>query len=168
MDFLSDGDIEMSLITFHGFIHGDEVVLARQIEVPQKQATESAKASKATNLQKLLKKIKTSGVEPYFDDAAELIRATMSGYEWPNQSGYTYYFQDTTESGTSSNRAYLSLSVPDGVKGSIVLTLQERAIKASGTSMGCHFPSLGDKSAPAKGIRRSKNRFRCRLEGPRS
>ena len=73
VEFLSTAEIEMSLITFHGFSDGNEVYLAR--EVAQKQFVQSTKISKATNLQKLLRKTKTSGVESYFDKAAGLIRA---------------------------------------------------------------------------------------------
>jgi hypothetical protein len=132
VEFLANADIEMSLITFHGFYQGDEVFLARQIEVAQKQAVQSTKASKAANLQTLLRKISMSGVESYFDRAAVLIREQMSPYEWPNQSGYSYSLQDTTESGTVSNRAYLSISIPDGPVGAIILSIQERAIIAAG------------------------------------
>jgi len=132
VEFLANGDIEMSLITFHGFNGGSEVFLARQIEVAQKDIADSSKASKATNLQKLLKRIKTSGVESYFDKAASLIRSVMNPYEWPNQTGYSYYLPVTTESGTLSNRTYLSISIPDNPPGSMILTLQERAIIAAG------------------------------------
>ena len=66
-----------------------------QIEVVSKQTAQSGKASKAANLQKLIRKIKACEVESYFDKAAALIRSETSAYEWPNQTGYSYYFPDT-------------------------------------------------------------------------
>jgi hypothetical protein len=151
VEFLANGDIEMSLITFHGFNVGSEVFLARQIEVAQKQIADSSKASKATNLQKLLKRIKTSGVESYFDKAASLIRSALSPYEWPNQTGYSYFLPDTTESGTPSNRAYLSISIPDNPPGSMILTLQERAIIAAGQEWAATSPAWGSRAIQRKG-----------------
>ena len=150
-EFLANGDIEMSLITFQGFNNGDEVFLARQIEVAQKEPPQSPKASKATNLQKLLKKIKTSGVETYFDEAASLIRAELNPYEWPNQSGYSYSLRDVTETGSASNLAYVSISIPDNPPGSMILTLQERAVKAAGQAWATISQAWGARVVPRKG-----------------
>jgi hypothetical protein len=148
VDFLADGGVEMSLITFHGFNDGDRVFLARQVEVAQKQTPVS---TKETNLQKLLRRIKTSGVETYFGKAAEIIRTTMSSNEWPNQTGFAYYMQDTTESGNPSNRVYLSISIPDNAKGSIILTLQERATKAAGQEWPSISQGWGTRVIQRKG-----------------
>jgi hypothetical protein len=133
VEFLTNGDVEISLITFHGFGEGNNTYLARQIEVAQRQQEQSTKASKAINLQKLLRRVEAAGVNSFFDHAAGIFRAELNNpYEWPNQSGYTYYLQDITESGTPSNRAYVSLSIPDNSHGSLLLTLQERAALAAG------------------------------------
>jgi Endonuclease NucS len=150
VEYLADGDIEMSLITFYGFNQGDEVFLARQIEIAQKEPSQS-KASKSANLQRLLKKIKASGVESYFDEAATLIRSETGAYQWPNQTGYSYYFADTTESGTLSNRAYLSISIPDNAQGSMIFTLQERAIIAAGPEWSDIASSWGAKVVKRRG-----------------
>jgi hypothetical protein len=151
VEYLADGDIEMSLITFYGFNQGDEVFLARQIEIAQKEPSQSAKASKSANLLRLLKKIKASGVESYFDEAAALIRSETGAYQWPNQTGYSYYFADTTESGKLSNRAYLSISIPDNAQGSIVLTLQERAVVAAGSEWSIIANSWGTRVIKRRG-----------------
>ena len=151
VEFLAKGDIEMSMITFQGFNNGGEVFLARQVEVAQKPTAESSKASKAANLQKLLKRVKTSGAESYFNEAASLIRSTMNPYEWPNQTGYGYYLQDATDSGTPSNRAYLSISIPDTTGGSMILTLQERAIAAAGQVWAELSQTWGSRLVQRKG-----------------
>jgi hypothetical protein len=151
VEFLAKGDIEISLITFHGFNDNGEVFLARQIEVAQKQTAEAANASKAANLQKLLKRIKTSGVEAYFEKAASLIRSGMNANQWPNQTGYSYYFQDITDSGTPSNRTYLSLSIPGNPWGSMLLSLQERAIRAAGQEWAAISRAWGARVIQRKG-----------------
>jgi Endonuclease NucS len=151
VEYLADGDIEISLVTFYGFNQGDEVFLARQIEIAQKEPSQSARASKSANLQRLLKKIKASGVESYFDEAAAVLRSDTGAYQWPNQTGYSYYFADTTESGTLSNRAYLSLSIPDNAQGSMVFTLQERAIIAAGPEWNSIASSWGGKVVKRRG-----------------
>jgi Holliday junction resolvase-like predicted endonuclease len=133
VEFLANSDIEISLITFHGFDDGNDTYLARQIEVAQRQQEQSPKASKTINLQKLLRKVKAAGVNNFFEHVTGILRAELNNpYEWPNQSGYTYYLPDITESGTLSNHAYVSLSVPDNSHGSLLLTLQERAALAAG------------------------------------
>jgi hypothetical protein len=132
VEFLANGEIEISLITFHGFDSADGTYLAKQVDVVQKQAAQPTKASKQTNIQALLRRIKDAGVEHFYDKAAGLLRSELSNaYEWPNQTGRTYYFQDTTDEGTPSNRAYVSLSVLENPKGSLLLTLQERALSAA-------------------------------------
>jgi hypothetical protein len=151
VDFLSSSDIEISLITFHGFNYNNDVVLARQIEVPQRQVAGGSKYSKATNYQKLMTKIKNAGVEIYFNAVAGLIRGIMNAYEWPNPSGYTYYLQDITDSGTPSNRAYLAVLIPDGAKGSIILSLQDRAIKAAGPQWTAISQNWGPRVLQRKG-----------------
>jgi hypothetical protein len=151
VEFLAAGDIEISLITFYGFKQGDEVLLARQIEVSKKEATQSAKASKSANLQKLLKRIKASHVGSYFEEAAALIRTETDAYQWPNQTGYSYYFSDATESGSLSNRAYLSISIPDSADGSIVLTLQERAILVAAQEWNTISSAWGSRLVKRRG-----------------
>lgn len=151
VEFLANGDIEISLVIFQGFNDGDGVFLARQIEVSQRQTAQSATASKAANLQKLLKRIRDSKVETYFDKAAALIRSEMGAYEWPNQTGYSYFFPDTTESGTPSNRSYLSISIPENTQGSAVLTLQERATVAAGQEWTAIASAWGVRVVKRKG-----------------
>jgi hypothetical protein len=133
VEFLADRSIEISLMTFHGFNDRDGTYLAKQIEVLQKATTQTTRSSKQTNLQALERRINEAGVKSFFAGVRETFREQLSNaYEWPNQSGYGYYLQDITEAGTPSNRAYISLSIPNNSKGSLLLTLQERATQAAG------------------------------------
>jgi hypothetical protein len=152
VEFLANGNIEMSLITFQAFNDNDKMFLARQIKVARNPIPQSTRASKATNLQKLLRKIKTCGVESYFERASALFRAELSNpHEWPNQNGYGYYLQDMTESGTPSNRAYLSISIPDNVQGSVLLAIQERAAIAAGQQWAAISQGWGNRVIKRKG-----------------
>lgn len=126
VEYLTNGGIEMSLITFHGFGNGDEVFLARQVEVVKRPPLQPQ------NLPILLRRIKEFGVESYFDKVAALIRNETDAYQWPSRSGYSYAFPEPSATGTPSSHVYLSISIPNTPKGSIVLTLPHRAIMAAG------------------------------------
>jgi hypothetical protein len=49
-----------------------------------------------------------------------------------NQRGFSYYFQDVTEAGTPTNRGYVSVSVPQSPKGSVLILVHDRAIEVTG------------------------------------
>ena len=152
VEFLAARNIEISLMTFHGFNDPDGTYLAKQIEVLQKSTTQSIRSSKQANLQALESRIHGAGVKVFFVHVAEVLRAELSNaYEWPNQSGYGYYLQDITEMGTPSNRAYISLSVPSNSKGSLLLTLQERATQAAGASWSQISKTWAGRLAQKKG-----------------
>ena len=97
---------------------------------PPELSSKSAKATKETNLQQLRKRIANSKAGDFFDSAHEAIVSWLSPYSWPNQTGYTYSLQETTEAGTPTYRAYLSLSLPSPT-GPAILTLQDRAPAAA-------------------------------------
>jgi hypothetical protein len=150
VEFLADGDVEVSLITFHGFSDGDSTFLAKQVEVAQKEKSHT-RVTKAINLQKLLRRVQAAGVEHFFNDIATALRAELNPYEWPNQGGYTYYLQDVTEDGVPSNRGYVSLYVPDNSHGVIVLAFLDRAIAAAGDDWMKIATSWGARVAKKKG-----------------
>jgi hypothetical protein len=151
VEFLANGNIEISMLTFHGFNGTDGTYLAKQVEVVQRQI-QPIKTSKQTNLQTLVRRMKAAGVENFFDRVAGVLRGELDNpYEWPNQTGYGYYFQDTTEAGTPTNRAYVSLSIPDNPKGSLLLTLQERATQAAGEDWAQIAKSWGARVVKRKG-----------------
>ena len=136
VEFLSLRNVDISLITFHGFDDPQGgSFLAKQVEVLQKQTTQPTKVSKQANLQALERRMNEAGVTEFYNHVASALRTDLNNsYEWPNKSGYGYYFQDLTESGTPSNRAYVSLVIADSPKGALLLILQERATQAAGAS----------------------------------
>jgi hypothetical protein len=150
VEFLTNGNIEMSLITFHGFSDGDATYLAKQVDVAQKERTQT-RVTKAINLQKLTRKVQAAGVESFFNDIAGVIRSELNPYEWPNQGGYTYYLQDLTDAGVPSNRGYVSLWVPDNSHGAVLLTFLDRAILAAGEEWSEIAKLWGGRAVKKKG-----------------
>ncbi len=131
VEFLAGSKVQMSLITFHGFRDGNSILLARQVEVSTQQSRQRT-SSKAANLELLLRRLKTAKLEGIFDHIASTFRDILdSPVEWPNRTGYTYYMQDLSDVGAPVNRAYISISAPDNPKGSLLLSVQERAAKAA-------------------------------------
>src|SRR6516162_5179940 len=151
VEYLANGSIEMSLITFHGFDNSNEVFLARQVKVAPPVSSAPGTWSKAKNLRILLRKIKEFGVESYFDKAAALIRDETNAAEWPTRSGYSYAFPELSATGTPSAHQYLSISIPNNPRGSIVLTLRERAIKAAGREWVTVSQAWGPRVLQKKG-----------------
>jgi hypothetical protein len=133
VEFLASQNVSISLITFHAFNDRDGTYLAKQIEVLQKPTTQSTRVSKQTNLQVLERRMQEAKVDDFFRHVAAVLRTELkNSYEWPNPERLTYYLVDTTEAGSPTNHAYISLSIPSNPKGSLLLILQQRAIQAAG------------------------------------
>lgn len=67
--FLAENDIDISLITFHGFEKNGGTLLARQIEVEGRQPVIHS-VTKRSNLEKLQQRIKAMGIEDYYNKMA--------------------------------------------------------------------------------------------------
>lgn len=152
VEFLADRNIAISLMTFHCFNDGEGMYLAKQVEVLQKPITQSTRTSKQSNLQALERRIQQAGVRDLFNTVAGTLRAELTNsYEWPNQNGFAYFFQDVTEMGTPSNRVYVALSIPSNPKGSVLLMLYERGIQAAGADWFEVAKSWGERIVKRKG-----------------
>lgn len=62
---------------------------------------------------------------------SELFRDRLSAYEWPNPGGFSYYLVELTESGSESNRVYVSLYIYDTLPGKVQILFHPRAIEAA-------------------------------------
>jgi len=132
VSFLADSDIDISLLTFHGFKQDSTVLLARQIEIQAKKPTTSTAVTKRTNLEKLQQRVTKVGVDGFYYELAEFFRSQIPGYEWPNPGGFSYYLTEMTETGTATNRVYVSLYIYDAHPGKIEIRLHGRAVEAAG------------------------------------
>ena len=130
--FLSESDLDISLTTFHGFKKGEDVFLARQVEVQSRPPDPTTAFTKKSNLEKLRLKVKSLGLENYYYDIASLFRNQLPpSYEWPNPGGYSYSLPELTESGSQSNRVYVALYIHDSKPGLVQIYLHHRAVDAA-------------------------------------
>lgn len=131
VSFLSDSDFDISLTTFHGFKRGNDIFLARQVEVssPPPPTTDY---SKKGNLEKLKMNVKKFLVENYYYDVSSFFRNQFpAAYEWPNPGGFSYGLPELTETGNLSNRVYVALYIFENHPGYIQVYLYKRAIEAA-------------------------------------
>jgi hypothetical protein len=133
VEFLANRNVDISLITFHGFTDSNGTYLAKQVEVAQKPTTQTSRGSKQANLQALAQRIEKANLGKYFTDVVQFLRTELKNtYEWPSPRGYGYYFSEVTDAGTPTNRAYLGIFILSNPNGALNLTVQERAAQAAG------------------------------------
>ena len=138
--FLAQAELDISLLTFHGFSHAGETLLARQVEVKAREATVSVKNTKRANQAKLDQLLSDLGLKNEYESVSSVLRQGLgdSAYQWPNPAGYSYYLQEISETGGPTNRAYLAIYpsiYPSEGRGKIFkLSFQGRAVQAVGES----------------------------------
>jgi hypothetical protein len=143
VSFLADGDIDISLVTLHGFKQGQGTLLARQVEVEAKAPEESTTVTMKKNLEMLQQNVEKLGVGEFYYKIAEFFRSQLPGYEWPNPGGYTYYLSEQTSSGTQSNFVYVSLYISNAFRGKTKIQIHPRAAKACSSSIEEYKGSIG-------------------------
>jgi hypothetical protein len=136
VEFLAAGNLDITLITFYGFSDNGVTLLARQVEVEPKvtKQTNAYRATKAANEEKFRRRLQECNLEVFYKGALEALKRALKGEGaiYPNASGHTVYFQDQTESGTPTSRAFIGLSVSEALGRSrkVALTLQARMSSA--------------------------------------
>jgi endonuclease NucS-like protein len=129
--FLADSDVDISLITFHGFKKDEKTLLARQVEVQAKGPIITTAYTKKANLEKLKEKVRKLNIDEYYYEMAAFFRDKLPAYEWPNPGGYSYSLPEPLETGSESNRVYLALYINDNQPRRTKICLYPRAIEAS-------------------------------------
>jgi len=136
VEFLAAADVDISLITFHGFTEDGKTLLARHVEVEANatKATNRYRATKAANEEKFKQRLRQQGVGEFYGKLLEAFEASLKGKgtAYPNANGHTFYFPDQTDDGRPTTRAYAGFSVPDGKGAKVVLTLQPRSAQQIG------------------------------------
>ena len=131
ISFLADSEIDVSLLTFHGFREGDHTYLARQVEIEAKPPTGTAASTKKINLEKLQKRVTDLGIDDYYYKLAAFLRYKLSAYEWPNPGGYSYSLSEITSTGTESLRVYIALYRLDSHPGKVRMQIYPRAVEVA-------------------------------------
>ena len=90
--FLAEGGIDISVLTFFGFGHSGETLLARQVEVERDETASSVRRSGqsvAEKRQALQKRLVERGMTDLFDDIAGTLRRALRAAAWirPDGSG---------------------------------------------------------------------------------
>ena len=137
VSFLAKCDLDISLITFHGFRHGDQTLLARQVEVQARSGASSVRSTKQDNQAKLDHLLDSLGLRGSYEALAASLKAGLgpTAYRWPNANGYSFYLQEVSASGGPTNRSYIALYASDRRKGFVQVNLQARAVEAVGAEM---------------------------------
>lgn len=128
VSFLPQSDIDISLITFHGFEEAGKVFLARQVEVTAKLSTGTTGTTKKEGLEKLQQRVKELGIESYYYKMSSFFRDQLPAYEWPYQGGFSYSLQEITESGSASLRVYFTLYLVS--KSKVRIQIHPRALES--------------------------------------
>ncbi len=87
--FLNERGVDISLLTFHGYEHGDSTFLARRIDGgPATPATRAIAATKPARLRALDERARELGIERLWRDATNVLGSTFSSE--PTGSGITF------------------------------------------------------------------------------
>jgi len=130
VEFLAKCELDISLVTFHGFRQEGETLLARQVEV-RRAPVKSTKLENKAKLERLLDGL---GVAQSYDELTAALQQGIgdSAYQWPNPAGYSFSLPEIADSGGPTLRSYVALYAPEARKGAIQVNLQARAIEAVG------------------------------------
>jgi hypothetical protein len=132
--FLAKCDLDISLITFHGFRQNGQTLLARQVEVQARAGVATVKSTKQDNQSKLDHLLDSLSLRANYEALAQALKGGLgpTAYQWPNANGYSYYLQEVSASGGPTNRAYVALYASEKKKGQVQALLQPRAVEAVG------------------------------------
>lgn len=148
VSFLADSGADISLITFHGFREGNKTLLAKQVEVEAKPPAGAPSVTKRDNLKSLRGRVANLGLDEHYYEIARFFRRQLSAYQWPNKTGFSYTLPDVTESGTQSNRVYVSLYLSDDRPRETRVQIYSRAIEAASGAFDIAQQALGGRIQP--------------------
>jgi len=134
VSYLSKTGVDISLITFYAFRKGDQVFLAKQVEVElqEKEATQKHTYTREANEESLKRLAEKTNTTELLEKLTGLIRKEMtSAYEWPGKTGRSFAFVEKTDEGRPTYRVYLSLYLYESRPESVQLFFQPRAIDAA-------------------------------------
>ena len=158
--YLADRGIDIRLLTFHAYVHGDGIALARQVRAADDPRTSSASPPRARDLNR---RASEHGVAELWRDARVSLDYSVRTYY--TKSGITYLQRTTTLPDDVSVRGSHSVTIDE--PGTIRITFYPAAVDL------CHgdfeqlkqtisFEAVKPPNAPA--TRRAPNQWYCRLD----
>jgi len=134
VSYLSKTGVDISLITFYAFRKGEQIFLAKQVEVePQeKEIVQKQAYTKKANEEYLKRLAERVNAAEILEKISNLIRTEMaSAYEWTSRSGRSFALMERTDQGRPSNRVYIGIYLAEKFKGSAQLYFYPRAVEAA-------------------------------------
>ncbi len=131
VNFLSESELNISLITFYGFKRNSEIFLARQVEVSsiETKAGKKEEYTKVSNQAILDLLIERVNVKDLYTKLTNLIvEALPTAYVWPNRTCRSFSLIEKTEAGKPSNRSYVALYLNEKANNAVNFSIHKRAI----------------------------------------
>jgi hypothetical protein len=132
VNYLAGAGIAIVLLTFNAFERDGTLFLARQVESATVPPPGGGR-TKDSNIQTLLKNARGLEVEEFLDKVSKFVEARIPGNKLPGKSSYAFSLAERTDQGRPTLRVYVGLYLNWRKKGSLTLTLQERAVRVLGT-----------------------------------
>ena len=158
--YLAERDIEIRLVTFHGYLHGDSMLLARQVRTAEDSHTLPRARPRASDLNR---KATEYGVEEIWQDAKTSLDRSIRTYY--TKSGITFLQRTITLPDDVRVRGSHSVAIEE--PGKIRVTLFPAAVDL------CHerfeglrnaIPLESERPPNAPATRRAPNQWYCRLD----
>lgn len=152
--YLSQSNLNISLITFHGFTIDGKTVLAKHVKVkmPEGDSAETSKYSKTVILQALKELAAKCGSTELLEMTSSFIKEAflkedLPVYVWPSKSGYSFSLMEQTEQGTPTYRAYVSIYLNEKKPRQLQYVFWKRAVDAAPQVMSEFQSKTGAKTA---------------------
>ena len=162
--YLADRGIDIELLTFHGYVHGEALLLARQVRTPEDRHAPSAGQARNVNRKTdINRKAAEHGLAEVWRDARDSLDYSFRTYY--TKSGITYQQRMTTLPDDVRVRGSHSVTIDDA--GKIRITLYPAAVDL------CHddFERLKEvisfkreKPPNAPATRGAPHQWYCRLD----
>ena len=154
VNFLANTGVDIQLLTYHAFMNGGQLLLARQVEtispVIRQTPNRSPAPSKEGNLQILREQANSLGVTDFLEEVTRFLKETLPAYAWPGKMSHTFYLTERTEQGRPTQRAYVSLCLNTKARNALTLVLIPRAVEVAAEAVRefqDKFPEITSKNA---------------------
>ncbi len=136
VSFLAESGVDITLITFHGFVQNEDLLLARQVEVESSPPPTGGGSTKADRLRALEQNARALGFWETMEDIRQTAERSMDWgvYVHPTQAKYGFYLQELTERGNLSHRIYCGAWL-DQSHHRVCLEFGERAFRVASEAL---------------------------------
>ena len=161
--YLADRGVDIRLLTFHGYVHGDRTLLARQVRTAEESHASPSLPSRTQARRDLKRKAAERGVAEMWQEAKASLDHSFRTYY--TKSGITYLQRTITLPDEVRVRGSHSVTIDE--PGKIRITLYPAAVDL------CHerfeklkaaIPFQAEKPPNAPATRRAPNQWYCRLD----